>query len=74
MKTYGRVDVYVHVILTSALVGGERSTSCPSRFSPEERTHCIGNWVGPKTDLDDAERKILGPTGTRTPTPLSSSP
>jgi hypothetical protein len=34
----------------------------------------IGKEVGgPRTGLDDVE-KILDPTGTRTPTPLSSSP
>jgi hypothetical protein len=27
MKTYGGVDVWVHVFLTSALVGGELSAS-----------------------------------------------
>jgi hypothetical protein len=31
--------------------------------------HCIGGWVGPRTGLDDVERrKYLAPTGTRTPT------
>jgi hypothetical protein len=36
MKTYGGVDVYIHVFLTTALVGGERSASRPGRFTPEE--------------------------------------
>jgi hypothetical protein len=34
MKAYGGVDVYIHIFLTSALVGGEWSTSRPGRFTP----------------------------------------
>jgi hypothetical protein len=37
MKTFGGVDVYIHVLLTSALVGGEWSASRPCRFAPWER-------------------------------------
>jgi hypothetical protein len=63
MKTYGGVDVQIHVFLTSAQVGGEWSASRPCRFTPGERapsTHWIGGWVGPRTSLDDVEkRKIL---------------
>jgi hypothetical protein len=69
MKTYGGVDVYIHIFLT--LVGGEWSASCPSRFT--RCTHWIGVWVGPRTRLDDVE-KILDPTGTGTPTPRSCNP
>jgi hypothetical protein len=62
MKAYGGVDVYIHVFLTSALVGGE-SASRPGRFTREERapgTHRIEGWVGPRAGLDDVEkRKIL---------------
>jgi hypothetical protein len=36
MKTYGEVDVYIHIFLTSALVGGEWSASRPCRFIPEK--------------------------------------
>jgi hypothetical protein len=36
MKTYGEVDVYIHVFLTSAL-DGESSASGPGRFIPRER-------------------------------------
>jgi hypothetical protein len=46
--------------LTSALVGGEWSASRPGRFTPGERapgTHWIGGWVGPRTGLDDVERR-----------------
>jgi hypothetical protein len=60
MNTYGGVDVHIHIFLTSALVGGEWSTSRPGRSTPEERapgTHCIGGWVGPGAGLDDVEKK-----------------
>jgi hypothetical protein len=33
MKMYGGVDVYIHVFLTSALVGGECSASHPRCFT-----------------------------------------
>jgi hypothetical protein len=29
MKTYVEVEVWIHIILTLALVGGEWSASCP---------------------------------------------
>jgi hypothetical protein len=41
MKAYGEVDVEIHIFLTSALVGGERSASRPGRFTPEERPSVI---------------------------------
>jgi hypothetical protein len=51
MKTYGGMDVYMHVFLTSVLVEGEWSTLPLSR---------IGGWVVPKAGLDDVqERKFL---------------
>jgi hypothetical protein len=63
MKTYGGVDVQIHIFLTSALDGGEWSASHPGRFTPRETnhgTHWIGGWVGPRTGLDDIDRsKIL---------------
>jgi hypothetical protein len=34
MKAYGGVDVYIHIFLTSAVVGGEWSASRPGRFTP----------------------------------------
>jgi hypothetical protein len=37
MNTYGGEDVWIHVFLTSALVGGEWSASRPGRFTPWER-------------------------------------
>jgi hypothetical protein len=59
MKTYGGVDVYTHVFMTSVLVGGEWSGSLPGRFTPGERAHCtnwIGDWVDPRGCLDDIEK------------------
>jgi hypothetical protein len=59
--------MYRSHFLTSALAGGEWSTSRPGRFTPGERapcTHWIGGWVGPRADLDDVEkRKFLTPPG-----------
>jgi hypothetical protein len=75
MKAYGGVYVYIHVILTSALVGGEWSASRPGIFTSGETalgTHWIGDWASPRIGLD--VKKILDPTGTRTPIPRSSSP
>jgi hypothetical protein len=67
MKTYGGVDVYIHVFLTSVLFGGEWSDSCPGRFTPGERapvTHWIWSWMGPIADLGDMEKwKFLRPPG-----------
>jgi hypothetical protein len=62
MKIYGEVDVYIDVFLTSALLEGEWSASRFGRFTPREGapgTHWIGGWVGPRTDLDDMEKKKL---------------
>jgi hypothetical protein len=60
MKTYGGVDIYIHIFLTSAPVGGEWSASRPGRFTPGERapgTHWIGGWVGPRAGLDNVEKR-----------------
>jgi hypothetical protein len=54
----------MHLFLTSALVGGERSVSSSGRFTPWEGvpgTHCIGGWVGLGTGLDDVERRNIFP-------------
>jgi hypothetical protein len=62
MKTYGEVDVQIHVSLTSALVGGEWSVSRPGRFTPGERAtgiHSIGGWVSPRASLDDVEKRKI---------------
>jgi hypothetical protein len=60
MKAYGGVDVWTHVLLTSALVGGEWSASRPGRFTLGERapgTHCLGGWMGHRVSLDDVEKR-----------------
>jgi hypothetical protein len=62
MKAYEGVDVYIHIFLTSTLVGGEWSALFPSRFIPEETapcTHWIGGWVDPRAGLDDVEKRIF---------------
>jgi hypothetical protein len=51
MKAYVGVDVQIQIFLTSALAGGEWSTSRPGRF-----THWIGRWVDPRAGLDDLEK------------------
>jgi hypothetical protein len=59
MQTYGRVDVEIHILLTSALVGGESSASFPYSFTPKERARgarWIGGWVDPSASLDDMEK------------------
>jgi hypothetical protein len=53
------VPVLNYVVLTSTLVGGYWSASLPDRFIPGERgpgTRRIGDWVGPRTSLDDMEK------------------
>jgi hypothetical protein len=60
MKTHGVVDVQIHIFLTLALVGVGWLASRPGRFTPGKRspsTHWIGGWMGPRTDLDDVERR-----------------
>jgi hypothetical protein len=44
MKAYGGLDVYIHVFLTSALVGGGH-LHAPAAFTPGERVPGI-HWVG----------------------------
>jgi hypothetical protein len=64
MKTYGGVDAQIHVFLTSALVGGEWSTSRPSNFAPGKRapgSNWTGAWVGLRTGLDDVEKRKFLP-------------
>jgi hypothetical protein len=67
MKVCRGVDVKIHVFLTSALVGGERSASRLGRFilgGKAPRTHWRGGWVGLRTGLDAVDkRKFLTLTG-----------
>jgi hypothetical protein len=77
MKAYGGVDAYIHIFLTSALVGGEWSASRPGRFTPRgksPRYPLDRKLDGPQSRSGrHGEVKILDPTGTRTPTPRSAS-
>jgi hypothetical protein len=62
MKTYGRVDVQIHVIFRLSS-GWKWSASRGGRFIPPG-THWIVSWVGLRTGLDEVEwRKILPLTG-----------
>jgi hypothetical protein len=57
MKTYGGVDIQIHVLLSCALVGGEWTISRPSHFTPGESatvTHCVGG--GPGLELQPVRR------------------
>jgi hypothetical protein len=56
---YGGADVYIHIFLTLALVGGEWSASRPCCFTPGKElsgTHFIEGWVDPRAGLDDMEK------------------
>jgi hypothetical protein len=62
MKTCEGDEVWIHVFLTSAQVGGKWPASRPGRLTPGERTpgtHWIEGWVGPRSSLDDVEKKIF---------------
>jgi hypothetical protein len=67
MKGYGGVDVEIHGFLTSSLDADEWSASLLRRFTPGERapvTHWIGGRVGPRTGVDEGEkRKFLNLPG-----------
>jgi hypothetical protein len=67
MKAYGEVEVYIHIFLTSALLGGELSASCPGRFALEEipppRTYWIRGRAEPIAGLDaEGKKRILTST------------
>jgi len=54
MKMYGRVEVQLDPLLSSALVGGEWSVSRPDRFTPGEKaagTLLLRDWMGLRTGL-----------------------
>jgi hypothetical protein len=54
METYGRIKVQLHAFFTSALDGGEKSTSRSGLFTHVEKAlaiHWIGGWVGPRAGL-----------------------
>jgi hypothetical protein len=55
---------YIPVYLSLALVGDEWSALRPGRFSFRERapgTHWIGGWMGPRTNLNDVEKRKICP-------------
>jgi hypothetical protein len=57
--------VKLSLCLTSALVGGEWSASCPGSLTPS--IHWIRGWVGLKTGLDMEKSKILPLPGLELP-------
>jgi len=61
VKTYGRMEVYLHAFLTSALGGGDWSAVRPGSFTPWEppSTPCIGRWVGTRAGLDAVAKKKI---------------
>jgi hypothetical protein len=69
MKTYVEVDVYIHVFLTSVLVKGEWSASCPGRFNPRRKSPCYPldrRLIGPQNRSGRrGEEKNIAPTGTQ---------
>jgi hypothetical protein len=60
MQAYGGVNVWIHIFVTSALVGGEWSASRTYRFSLREEpphSHCTGGWVDLRAGLDEVEKR-----------------
>jgi hypothetical protein len=58
MKAYGEVNVYIHILLDSEIVGSEWSALHPGRFTPGERapdSQWIGSWMGPRFGLYGVE-------------------
>jgi hypothetical protein len=54
------VDVYIHIFLISALIGGVWSASRPGRFTPGDRApgiHWNGGWVDPRAAPDHVEKR-----------------
>jgi hypothetical protein len=64
MKAYGGMDVYIHIFLISAFVGGKWSVSRTGRFILGESVpvaHWIEGWVAPRAGLDDVEKRQFLP-------------
>jgi hypothetical protein len=76
MKTYGGVEVSIHVFLTLALYACEWSASRPCRFPPKEivpGSPWIGGWVGQRPSLDATEKRRMLPLAGIEPRPSSPS-
>jgi hypothetical protein len=59
MKAYGRMDVHIQVLSTSALAGGKWPASRPHRFTLGEETPCthlIEGWVSLTVGLDGMKK------------------
>jgi hypothetical protein len=72
MKAYGRVDVQIHVFLTSTQVGKEWSASLLGEKAPH--TFGTGDWVGPRTGLDNVKKKYPWPYQDSNSDPLVAQP
>jgi hypothetical protein len=70
MTVYGGVAVYIHIFLTSALVGVNDQLHAPVTIpqgnEPPVHTGYEARWV-PERSGRHTEEKILDPIGTRTP-------
>jgi hypothetical protein len=59
-ETFGYTLAWFHVLLTSALDGGEWWASRTGRFTPRERAagiHWIGGWVGSRAGMDTMTKR-----------------
>jgi hypothetical protein len=59
MKVNGGVEVQIHVFLTLALAVGQWTASRSCHLTPLEgvpRYPLIGDWVGPRSGLNDMEK------------------
>jgi hypothetical protein len=54
MEAYEKVNVQIHIFLTSALAGGEWPASLPDRFTPG--TSWIRSWMDPTAGPEDVQR------------------
>jgi hypothetical protein len=76
MKTYGGVDVYIHIFLTSALeVSGQLHAPAALPLGKSPRYPFYRRLGGPQSWSGwYGEVNIFDPTGTRTPAPLVVQP
>jgi hypothetical protein len=57
MKTYGIVDVQIHIFLISTPAGGQFHALAALPPGKETPTPIESNWVDPDAGLDDAENR-----------------